>query len=777
MADASDAARCRNCGYPLRQLPTTRCPECGRAFDPTDPTTMDLGRRPGHVGRWLLRPTGWRMVLLAIVGASAILAATCWPVGGVAAGATDLLYYFASGRFDRTRLLSSTDVAYVGGLLLVGLVLLVWLLRAAARPLAQRMYRRPPLAPDLGRRAAMAAVAASTVLLAAGGVFIGWPYRLARLWAARVLAAARATSYGGRSTAPVSLSDEQEITVLRTGLARLPTRAERVACLRALYDRHADAALAVVLYQLSRERDPVMRATLVRLVGLHREYATLDRLLSMWDDPDPDVRAAAIDAVGLLHAQAYPIPNPGAWWRGGATTTDPPVELTRLPLDKGLDENGQRPTLSLQPHRFPRDVDPRLDPVRPRFVDRMLRGATDAERQAAARGLLQWQPTGYRLRVAEWGVWTADHSAHLTLVQSVLDEIPPFVHRTGDTLASLGGRVDQIMLIRKPILHVTVDRPMVLDVQVLIADGRPWFAYPRPDDFVLTTRIASRAWKPPHAYPASPIQTFDRPGQPTLEAAHEGYPWIDPPHRTIGSMDASMSYSPINEVTALGLRWQSVIVSPTRLAWMVPPAVPADPRFAWWERLREVDCAWVSNRGEAERFLYYDGPTTAAAPIAVSQEGHRLRFRRSAPQPADAASRRGPNRPFTPLTTGGLSEHHGFLIRVVGGWISGIAVPEVDGIDDLDLTDRASLDGEPATAAMLHGMLTTAGLSNSEAAGLIDCWRPQLFHTQGSRFLLLMTAADYDALCPIRVDPPPTELVRVGLVLTEFSDPAASRSP
>ena len=33
---------------------------------------------------------------------------------------------------------------------------------------------------------------------------------------------------------------------------------------------------------------------------------------------------------------------------------------------------------------------------------------------------------------------------------------------------------------------------------------------------------------------------------------------------------------------------------------------------------------------------------------------------------------------------------------------------------------------------------------------------------------MVMRAGDYDALCPIRVDPPPTEMVRVGLVLTEF---------
>ncbi len=65
-----------------------------------------------------------------------------------------------------------------------------------------------------------------------------------------------------------------------------------------------------------------------------------------------------------------------------------------------------------------------------------------------------------------------------------------------------------------------------------------------------------------------------------------------------------------------------------------------------------------------------------------------------------------------------------------------------------------------------------AGLTDAEAAGLVDCWRPQLFHTAGRRFLLLMTAADHDALCPIRIDPPPTEQVRVGVVLTEFADAA-----
>lgn len=33
-------ARCLNCDYPLRGLATTICPECGRPFDPNDPSTF-----------------------------------------------------------------------------------------------------------------------------------------------------------------------------------------------------------------------------------------------------------------------------------------------------------------------------------------------------------------------------------------------------------------------------------------------------------------------------------------------------------------------------------------------------------------------------------------------------------------------------------------------------------------------------------------------------------------------------------------------------------------
>src|SRR3954447_17012614 len=55
---------CWECGYALRGLASRRCPECGRAFDPADPTTVNTGQVVGPVTRWLMSPPGSLMYLL-----------------------------------------------------------------------------------------------------------------------------------------------------------------------------------------------------------------------------------------------------------------------------------------------------------------------------------------------------------------------------------------------------------------------------------------------------------------------------------------------------------------------------------------------------------------------------------------------------------------------------------------------------------------------------------------------------------------------------------------
>src|SRR4051812_24704590 len=50
---------CLPCGYALHGLPTPRCPECGREFDPLDPKTMNMGRELSELAKFVLGPVRW----------------------------------------------------------------------------------------------------------------------------------------------------------------------------------------------------------------------------------------------------------------------------------------------------------------------------------------------------------------------------------------------------------------------------------------------------------------------------------------------------------------------------------------------------------------------------------------------------------------------------------------------------------------------------------------------------------------------------------------------
>jgi len=60
---------CLHCNYPLQSLSEHRCPECGRAFDPNDPETMNVTRRPvGALTRRIVRGLPvWPVNVAAVV--------------------------------------------------------------------------------------------------------------------------------------------------------------------------------------------------------------------------------------------------------------------------------------------------------------------------------------------------------------------------------------------------------------------------------------------------------------------------------------------------------------------------------------------------------------------------------------------------------------------------------------------------------------------------------------------------------------------------------------
>ena len=351
-------------------------------------------------------------------------------------------------------------------------------------------------------------------------------------------------------------------------------------------------------------------------------------------------------------------------------------------------------------------------------------------------------------------MWIND-GGQLKLVQAVLDEIPPFVHRTGNTVASLSDRRNRITDITKPIVHFTADRPLAADVEVLIAEGRPWFAYPQPDDFAM---LAS----PRHG---QVLAVFDEAHVPELQPTGEGYPWLAPPHRTHGP---NSSIGADNEITDLGLRWQSLIISPHQQSWMTPPSIEDRQRYGWWERLRSVPSSWLSSQGESEQLLYYDGPTRISSPVQAAVEGKRLHLK-GLPMPGAAVARtENDDGPLACEVAGDYgTKRHGLYVEVTGGQAAARIVPVADGPSNVDLETLAPMTSAAAQKHFLS-MLTEYGLTADEAAGLADVWKRQFWETPGKRLLVVLSAKDYDAMCPLHIRPQPTALVRLGVLLTEL---------
>jgi hypothetical protein len=752
---------------------------------------MSLGHPLRPWQRWLLRPTGWPTIALTLLAAGGLIYLSRWPRLSPEPPSV-LLDEFHWPR-PYTMPPTAMDVVFYAAVILwagfVGWTLLWQFTRLLLVPRAGRRGNVWGTDPRRRRRTVVAAAILSVFFM-----IFGWEQRVGRRWMARMIApvpksTAPRTPYDPRwdpwRQSPVKLSPGEAAKALTHLIVDLPTSNQRFLALGALVQVAGRACEPALVPAAATESDENLLAWELRLIGLCRDPQTEQFLTAHLRDTRPSVRAAAADAIGILRRPSYSISVPDGFGISEELKLDskPPVYIggivSNRPSRNGWGFNG-----GWAEHDLLDDPPVTIDPaVRGTLEQMMLTGPTAVEREAAARSLVTWPPASYRLRVAEWGVWVTSGD-HIGLVQSLLQEIPPFVHPTGNPLARFGPYFLYPSIVKKPIVHLTSDVPLAVDVEAQISEGRPWFGYPLPDDFAIggedvphdTIGSTRGGYGGPLGNRHAPDE-FTNPSIPSLPDCREGYPWLVPHHRVRQSQGTGFGGRAI--IANLGLRWQSLIVCPNRLPWMITPAVPPDPRFAWWTRLRDVPSDWVTNRGETERFLYYDGPTRAAVPLAVSLEatGRQLRF--ATPKPPHFSYGGSPHAEpqFQPLSVSapaGLPEHEGLYIDVHAGQVRAQAM-ELTADGSIPLSLDPALTGQAAVSARLRQMLLRYGLTGPEADGLIAAWTPQFFRAEGRRFILRISPADYARQCPMQVRPTPTQVVRLGLVLTEFDPQPASR--
>lgn len=183
--------------------------------------------------------------------------------------------------------------------------------------------------------------------------------------------------------------------------------------------------------------------------------------------------------------------------------------------------------------------------------------------------------------------------------------------------------------------------------------------------------------------------------------------------------------------------------------------------FDWWEDLRDVECSWVSNLNESERFIYYDGPTLAKSPINFELSANQVLVTEQ-PIFNEAMSKAFERKADTPDP----DVRHGFYVHVDENGVSGAHIELKDG-QEFDL-ENIELSAGAAIQQSMFEQLLEAGLNGQEANGLIKCWTPAFFESPGQRIVFLLHESEYDLMCPMNLRPAPTKLARAGLVLTEF---------
>jgi hypothetical protein len=776
---------CRGCGYALQGLETPRCPECGRAFDPADPKTMNMGRQAGAVARWASRPVRWGIVLGGFFVATLAIVVTTRPQLGSwrewDLAPVDPTFYVQWVAERPHLLLTWIDYVYAAGIwtwmLLVGWTLLRALLGIVAR------HRYHITAPPAKHRTRRFLLAMLFLLISGVCVLVGWPYRLGQHIATSYLADVSAVQgqvplYAVGPYFPIAkgpLSDRRANEIIRAMTIQAPQPKQRIAGLAVAEVRSPGPNIAALtLEAIGHEEDPTVLEWEIRVLGLTHDRGLLQVVDRFLASPHVRLRIAALDAISVsTHASVRP--DLELFSGPGVLASSPHIPIAP---QFAITSSADLPVYV----QYSRATEARVTEI-------VATTADLKEREAAARAIKAFrnpvpnavpQPMA-NFRVAEWGVWI--DSAGLISADEATGDIPPFVHRFGDPAAALATEVEMpLMTITKPVVHFYAPGPLVVSLGTQIRGGRIDYTFPKPDDY-----LVSSSWRATYsinvAPTTQPLAGLDPPPNVKPFAdRRRGLPWIvrDPSSTSVSVRISSNRGLPVPRLTSIGFHWDALVVIPERQAWMQAPAVPSDPKYAWWPRLRDVPCAWVTNRGDTERFLYYDGPSQTPPTVRVSlSDVQQLRIDAPIGQAVDDDSRidvAGFNELDGQRQTaraGRRGERRGLYIEVAGNAVSGEIVPMPTGIKPPKEPSYRLGAGErlagPQLETTLREWIIDAGLTSAESDGLLACWRETFFRKPGKRFVMLMSAVDYDSLCPIDIRPRPQTLARVGLVWTELA--------
>lgn len=166
-----------------------------------------------------------------------------------------------------------------------------------------------------------------------------------------------------------------------------------------------------------------------------------------------------------------------------------------------------------------------------------------------------------------------------------------------------------------------------------------------------------------------------------------------------------------------------------------------------------ADLSWLLRGGvvlQHEKFLFYRGVGAFPTPVAVTALGKgKVQIKNTTARSLD-----------------GL-----MLISVHDGKVAFKALNNLSAGSEINAS-LTELDGNKAQIAeVMIKELTAAGLYDKEAQAMVKTWDSAWFSEEGDRLLYLVPRGRTDELLPLKVEPKPTEVVRVMVGRHDFLTP------
>ena len=196
-----------------------------------------------------------------------------------------------------------------------------------------------------------------------------------------------------------------------------------------------------------------------------------------------------------------------------------------------------------------------------------------------------------------------------------------------------------------------------------------------------------------------------------------------------------------------------------------------------WERLKEEFGEEVEN--ELEEVLeeierQKNSKPRITQPIQMSNEARRLSGLKSSlkvqkeehKKLQDSVSRiKHPHEIFASRDESEIND--GLYIEKTDNQLKILLVPKLKA-QQYDLTNLKTLSLNEAQETLTN-LIVSNGLTTEETKGLMECWNSEFFERNGTRLISIMSAAQYNNYCTLKVSPEPTSLSRVGIILSPIS--------